>query len=95
MPRVPLSEEQKKAYKLKDFKKWVKMQMAATGKTQSDVGKALGLSQSQVSQMLKRYDPETVSRPKVNPDPFSYGQVITLCELFGADGEERKKLLML
>ena len=45
--------------------------------------------------MLKRYDPETVSRPKVNPDPFSYGQVITLCELFGADGEERKKLLML
>lgn len=95
MSRVTFNMEQKKAYKLKDFKKWVKMQMTATGKTQSDVGKALGLSQSQVSQMLKRYDPRIVSNPKVNPDPFSYGDLLILFDLFETDGEERKRLLTL
>ncbi len=82
----------RKRYKLKDFQKWVKMQMAATGKTQAEVGKVLGISQGMVSQMLK--DPDKRKKgEKVNPDPFSYGQVLTLCEYFGVDGEEKARLL--
>lgn len=92
MPREALSVKQKQAYKLNDFKKWVKMQMAATGKTQADVGEALGLAQCTVSQMLKIPDKKKKKR-KVNPDPFSYGQVLILCEYFGVDKEEKSRLL--
>lgn len=93
MPRVDLK---KKEYKLQDFKKWVKMQMAAADKTQKDVGKALGLSQGRISQMLKV--PEKGERrkdEKIEPDPFSYGQVLTLCDFFGASREEKERLLTL
>lgn len=93
MPRVALSAEQRRAYKLKDFKIWVQGQMKSTNKTQEDVGKALGISQSRVSQMLDVRDKKKGEKP--NPDPFSYGQVLILCELFGVDEEERKKLLMM
>lgn len=89
MPRVALSREQKRDYKLQDFKKWVSMQMEATEKTQADVGKALGISQGRVSQMLKQ------KGEKVIKDPFSYGQVLTLCEFFGADEKEKGRLLTL
>lgn len=89
MPRVALSREQKQDYKLKDFKKWVSMQMEATEKTQADVGKALGISQGRVSQMLKQ------KGKKVIKDPFSYGQVLILCEFFGADEKEKGRLLTL
>lgn len=92
MPRKALSVEQKQAYKLNDFKKWVKMQMAASEKTQADVGKVLGLAQCTVSQMLKIPDKKKKDE-KVNPDPFSYGQVLMLCEYFGANEKEKSKLL--
>lgn len=89
MPRVALSPEQKIDYKLKDLKRWVTIQMGATGKTQKDVGDALGLSQSRVSQMLKR------KGDNVEKDPFSYGQILILCEFFGVDGEAKERLLTL
>lgn len=88
--RVTFSVEQKKAYKLKDFKGWVVKQMKLTGKTQSDVGKALGLSQSMVSARLKI--PGSKSSKRINPDPFSYGD---LFDLFDTDEEEMKRLLTL
>ena len=89
---MPRNHLDRKRYKLKDLKKWVKMQMAATGKTQAEVGKVLGISQGMVSQMLK--DPDKRKKgEKVNPDPFSYGQVLTLCEYFEVDGEEKQRLL--
>lgn len=91
MPRVAFNIDQKKAYKLKDFKGWVVKQMKLTGKNQSDVAEALGITQSMVSKMLKI----PRGKEKSNPDPFSYGQVITLCELFDADENERKRLLIL
>ncbi len=93
MPRVALSAEQRREYKLLDFKIWVVGKMKRHHKTQEDVGKALGLSQARISQMLKI--PDSKKREEVDPDPFSYGQVLILCELFEADEEERKKLLML
>lgn len=92
MPRVALSQEQRMEYKLRDLKKWVKMQMAATGKNQTDVGKAIGLPQSSVSLMLKIPDKKGERERK---DPFTYGQVLALCELFEVDGKEKERLLTL
>lgn len=63
--------------------------MAATGKTQADVGKALGVCHSRVSQMLK------TKGDKVEKDPFSYGQVLMLFELFNMSDEEKIRLLTL
>lgn len=94
MPRVALSAEQRREYKLKDFKLWVHSQMRRCQMTQKDVGEALGLSQVRVSQMLDVRDKKKQDKKK-DIDPFSYGQVLILCELFGADEEERQKLLML
>lgn len=95
MPRNPLGMEQKRDYKLKDFKLWVAMQMYEQGKTQADIGKVLGVSQPTVSKMLKLPDKKNKKDKKIKMDPFTYGQVITLCEYFGADIEERGKLLTL
>lgn len=95
MPRVALSEEQRRDYKLKDFKGWIHKQMKLNGKQQADIAIALGVSKGRVSQMLKNYDPKKEPGKKGEKDPFSYGQVLILCELFDADEEERKKLLML
>lgn len=94
MPRVALGKEQKIEYKLRDFKGWVVQQMHIKHKTQKEVGEALGMSQGRVSQMLKVPKNKKEER-KVEKDPFSYGQVLILCEFFSADMEERKKLLTL
>lgn len=90
MPRVTIN---KKEYKLLDFKGWVRKQMALNHKTQVQVGEVLGISQSTVSQMLKI--PDKRKKEKINPDPFTYGQVLTLCEFFEVDEEERMRLLMM
>lgn len=92
MPRVTLSLEQKKEYKMKDLKKWVKMQIAANGLNQTKVGEALGISQVALSQRLKN---NVVGGKVMNPDPFSYGDIVTLCNLFGVSDEEKIRLLTL
>lgn len=91
MPRVALTTAQRREYKIRDFRGWVAWQMKMNGKRQADVAEALGVSQARISQMLKI--PQKGDR--ANLDPFSYGQVLTLCEYFGVDGEERQKLLTL
>ena len=93
MPRVVLTAQQRREHKIIDLKGWVVKQMKLNGKRQADVAKVLGLSIGRVSQMLKI--PSRNDKNKVNPDPFSYGQVLTLCEFFGVDGEERQRLLTL
>ncbi len=93
MARVALSAEQKRAYKLKNFKGWVHKQMKLSGMNQTDLGKALGVSQVRVSQMLKVPDPKNKSR--ADPDPFSYGDLLIMFDLFGTPEEERKRLLTL
>ena len=92
MPRVALTAAQRRDYKLRDFKGWVTKQMKLNGKRQADVAAVLGLSTSRVSQMLKI---PKGKNDKTDPDPFSYGQVLTLCEFFRVDGEERERLLTL
>lgn len=94
MPRIALSNEQRIEYKVTDFKGWVVKQMKINGKRQEDVAKALGVSQGLVSRMLK-IPKNKEEEKRVKKDPFSYGQVIALCELFSVDENERKKLLTL
>ena len=93
MPRIALSLEQKKEYKLKDFKGWVIKQMHLNHKTQADVAEALGLSVGRISQMLKIPDPKKDRGKRITADPFSYGQVLILFELFNVTDEEILKLM--
>lgn len=95
MPRVALSSQQKREHKLRDFKGWVARQMKLTGKRQADVAEALGISCGRISQMLKIPDPKKDKGKKEEKDPFSYGQVLILCDFFGVDGEEKERLLTL
>lgn len=89
MPRVDIKQ---KEYKLKDFKGWVKKQMHLNHKTQKDIGDALGLSQSKVSNMLKIPNDKKKCE-RIDPDPFSYGQILELFRLFDTPDEERLQLL--
>lgn len=91
MPRVALNLEQKKAYKVKDFKGWVCHQMKLSGKNQTEVAAALGISQPRLSLMLKI--PKKGER--VTADPFSYGDLLILCDLFDIPDEEKIRLLTL
>lgn len=93
MARIALSSEQKRAYKLKDFKGWVHKQMKISKINQTDLGKALGVSQVRVSQMLKV--PDSKSKARIDPDPFSYGDLLIMFDLFGTPEEEKKRLLTL
>lgn len=90
MPRVALNAQQRLEQKVISMKGWVCYQMKLTGKRQADVAEALGVTTGRVSQMLKIPNGKG---DRVNPDPFSYGQVLALCEFFGVDEDERRKLL--
>lgn len=85
MPRV---EIKKKEYKLRDLKGWIVMQMKLNGIRQQDIADALGVSQGVISLRLK-------TKKENNKDPFSYGDILTLCELFNASDEEKQRLLTL
>lgn len=95
MPRVSLCKEQQLNFKANDFKAWVWKQMKLKGKRQEDVAELLGISAGRVSQMLKFQDAKGDKGRKVQPDPFSYGQVLLLCDYFEVSEEEKVRLLTL
>ncbi len=88
MPRIAIK---KKDYKILDLKGWVVHQMKMSGLKQSDVAEALGISQPNLSRMLKIPN----QKDHIETDVFTYGDLLTLCELFGVSGEEKQKLLTL
>lgn len=88
MPRV---EIKKKEYKLLDLKGWITAQMKIHHLRQVDIADALGLDQPQISGRLKI--PKNGER--VNPDPWTYGDLLTLFELFGTPDEEKKRIMTL
>lgn len=88
MSRVSIK---KKEYKVLDLKGWVVHQMKMEGLKQSDLAEALGISQPRVSTMLKI----PKRGEKIPIDVFTYGDLLTLCELFGTSDEEKRKLLTL
>lgn len=92
MPRIALSIEQKKAYKVKDLKGWVRHQMKLSGKKQKDIAEALGISQPQISKMLKV---SVKKGERATADPFTYGDLLTLCDLFEVSDTEKQRLLTL
>lgn len=87
---MALSLEQKKAYKVKDFKGGVK-QMKLSGKKQKDVAEVLEISQPRISSMLKIAG----NGEKVTADLFSYGNLLILCDLIKVSDEEKIRLLTL
>lgn len=91
MPRVAIK---KKEYKVLDLKGWVSGQMKIHGLNQTDIGKALGLTQATVSHMLiipKKEKDKTLSKI----DTISYGDLLTLFDLFDTPDEEKIRLLTL
>lgn len=88
MPRVSIK---KKDYKLLDLKGWITAQMKIHHLRQVDIADALGFDQPQISGRLKI----PKKGEKVNPDPWTYGDLLTLFELFETSDEEKLKLLTL
>lgn len=94
MPRVALTEEQRRENKLLEFKLWVKEQQARNDMTQEQLGNALGVSQGKVSTMLAVPSKKSKGK-KVKLDTFTLGQAFILFDLFEADESTRRKFLML
>lgn len=86
MPRVMIK---KRDYKLKDLKSWICGQMHTHGLKQKDVARRLGISQQAFSTRIK----VTPGGKGRESDPFSYGDLLTLFELFGTTDEEKLHLL--
>lgn len=86
MPRVAIK---KKDYKIRDLKAWIYGQMHTQGLKQEDIAQKLGITQQALSNRLK---PGGRSRES---DPFSYGDLLTLFELFGATDEDKLNLMKL
>ena len=88
MPRVSIK---KKEYKILDLRGWICHQMKMKGLKQADIAKALGRSQPRISVMLK----VPKKGEKISLDVFTYGDLLTLCELFEVSDEEKIRLLTL
>lgn len=88
MPRVAIK---KKDYMIKDLAGWVAGKMHSCGLKQEDVARELGISQQAFS---SRLNPKKYRSGQIK-DPFSYGDLLTLCKLFHVDGEEKERLLTL
>lgn len=91
MPRI---SAKKKDYKVLDLKGWIDGQMKLHGLNQADIGKALGISQPRVSGML-RVPKSDKERTLGKMDVFTYGDLLTLFELFGTPDDEKIRLLTL
>ena len=88
MPRVSIN---KKKYKLIDLKAWIIGQAKTNNMTYEDLAKALNISKSSMQDKLRTE--KTPSGKKPREDPFTYGELLDLFELFGADTETRVRLL--
>lgn len=91
MPRILAK---KKDYKVLDLKGWVYSQMKMHGMNQSQIGEALGVSQPRMSTMLKVPEKDK-DRVLDKIDVFTYGDLLTLFELFDTPDEEKIRLLTL
>ncbi len=91
MPKVALSREQRKEYKIRDLAGWIDGRMHSLGLNQEDVAKALGITQAAVS---ARINPKTYKKNK-RSDPFKYGDLLILFRLLEATPEEKERLMTL
>lgn len=91
MPKIALSEEQKRANKVKNLTGWIDGQMHMHGLKQNEVAKELGISQSSLS---TRLNPKGYKKNR-RKDPFSYGDLLILFKLFDTPMEEAGRLMKL
>ena len=91
MPRVALSAEQKKVYKVKDLAGWIYGKMHSKGLKQEDLAKELHITQSAFS---ARLNPKTYEKNK-RADPFKYGELLILFKILEATDEEILRLMRL
>lgn len=91
MARVALTAEQKKEHRIKELTGWVVSQMHIHGLYQDEVAKKLGIKQSSLS---ARLNPEEYKK-KLKKDPFSYGDMLILFQLFDTPLEEIGRLMKL
>lgn len=91
MPRVALSPEQKKIYKVKDLAGWIDGRMHSKGLNQEDVAKVLNISQEAVS---TRLNPKTYEKNE-RADPFKYGDLLILFKILEVTKEEKEWLMTL
>lgn len=89
MPRIALTIEQKKACKIIGLAEWISGRMRMLGLRQSDLAKALNITQAAVSKKLRA----STYKENKNADPFSYGELLILFDLLGATPEERLRLM--
>lgn len=80
-------ERAQESHKSMTFKGEIVKLMKMNGITQTDLGKALNLSQSRICEMLK------MEGKNVNPDPFTYGDLLTICEFFEVSEEVKLRWL--
>ena len=94
MEGLSLSDRQKKARKLKKLKSWLIGEMKSAGMSQAELGEILGVSQTRISQMLMT-ESKSKSKAKITEDPFSYGDLLILFNLFETPDEEILQLMRL
>lgn len=79
MPRVHIN---KKKYILQDFREWVVGRMHTLKKSQSDMGKLLGISQPAFSNRLEN-------------SKFDYSQILEILKILEATDEEILRFMRL
>lgn len=89
MPRIALTIEQKRRSKIVGLAEWINGRMRMLGLRQSDLAKALNITQAAVSNKLRA----STYKDNKNADPFSYGELLILFDLLGATPEERSRLM--
>ena len=91
MPRVALTSEQRKRYKVKDLTGWIVGKMHSKGLNQEDMAKALNITQEALS---TRLNPKTYEKNE-RADPFKYGDLLIVFKVLEATQEEKERLLTL
>lgn len=79
MPRVSLS---KKKYKVSDLSKYIASEMYAQDISQEELAMHLGITQPGLSYKMKN-------------NAFSYGDLLTIFDVFGTPNEKKAELMTL
>lgn len=91
MPRVALTQEQKRECKVKDLAGWIVGKMHMLGLNQEDLAEPLGITREAFS---SRVNPKTYKKNK-RADPFKYGDLLIIFNVLEATPEEKERLLTL
>lgn len=91
MSSVALTTEQRIENRVKRLPGWIVSQMHSLEMKQDEVAKKLGITQSSLS---TRLNPKEYKKKRTK-DPFSYGDMIVLFELFDTPIEEMERLMRL